>query len=713
MSEDEYYTGIDIFRFFAALLVVSIHTSPLICFSETANFILTRVIARVAVPFFLMTSGFFVVSRYSRDFEKVKYFIKKTVIIYIISMLLYLPVNIYSGYFKKANLLPNIIKDLVFDGTLYHLWYLPASIIGAIISWCLVKKLDYKKALVIASMLYLIGLFGDSYFGMSEKIPVLKSFYDMLFQIFDYTRNGVFFAPVFMILGGLIFDSRFKMTLKKSIFGFAISFILMLAESTILHYYHLQRHDSMYAFLIPCVYFLFCAVLNFRGKITNRLRVLSLIIYIIHPMMIIVVRMFARFFNLKSLFVDNSIVHYIAVCIMSVIFSVLVANLLNKYRKKKSRNNKNFDRAYIEINLNNLSHNVKVLRNSMPSECELMAVVKTEAYGHGAYEISTYLDKIGVKAFAVATIDEGIKLRKYGVRGEILILGYTNVNRAGELRKYNLIQTVIDFSYAEQLNKQAVFVKVHIKIDTGMHRLGVLSSNIKEVKNIFTMKYLKVCGIFTHLCCSESLNPDDVTFTNMQIRRFYDLIDNLKNSGITIPKMHIQSSYGLLNYPDLKCDYIRAGIAIYGALNSHENKKTVMQLDLRPVLSLKTKIIMIRSVPAGDYVGYDRAFMAERDSKIAILPIGYGDGFPRNLSCGKGCVRIGQNTLPIIGRICMDQLAVDITDAEDVNIGDTVTLIDDNENNPLAVSNIAKCSDSISNELLCRMGARLNIKANN
>lgn len=154
MTKNKNYTGIDYFRFIAALLIVAIHTSPLASFSETGDFILTRIIARVAVPFFLMTSGFFLISRYTYNTEKLGAFVKKTALIYGAAILIYIPINIYNGYFKMDNLLPNIIKDIVFDGTLYHLWYLPASIIGAVIAWYLVKKLNYPKALIVASVLY-------------------------------------------------------------------------------------------------------------------------------------------------------------------------------------------------------------------------------------------------------------------------------------------------------------------------------------------------------------------------------------------------------------------------------------------------------------------------------------------------------------------------------------------------------------------------------
>lgn len=703
---DKNYSGIDYFRFVASLLIIAIHTSPFASLSETGDFILTRVVARVAVPFFLMTSGFFLISRYAYDNSKLWAFMKKTGIIYATAIVIYIPINIYNGYFRMDNLLPNIIKDIVFDGTLYHLWYLPAAIIGAIIAWYLVRKFDYQTALIITAALYFIGLFGDSYYGLSEKIGFLRGFYNLIFQISDYTRNGIFFAPVFFVLGGLIADRRHKIAFGKSVCGFGISLVLMLIEALSLNYFRWQRHDSMYMFLLPCMYFLFHSILHFKGKRIMWLRTSSLIIYIIHPMTIVVIRLFAKLLHLEDLFVDNSFVHYIMVCLSSVAFGAAATVLWTKYRPKKVRHDSGTVRAYIEIDLGNLEHNVRVLKKAIPPKCKLMAVVKAQAYGHGAYEISTHLEKIGVRAFAVATIDEGISLRKYGIRSEILILGYTSIYRASELKKYDLTQTLISLEYANALNKQGVMVNAHVKIDTGMHRLGIPSDEFSDVKKVFAMKNINVCGIFTHLCYSDSGVSDDVEFTKGQISSFYKLIVDLKENGVSIPKIHIQSSYGLFNYSELKCDYVRTGVALYG-VKSLPDDSTKLRLDLRAVLSLKSRVILIRQIEKGDCVGYGRSFIAERDTKIAILPIGYGDGFPRSLSDGNGRALISQYIVPVIGRICMDQLAVDITDTDGITVGDIATLIDTKGSTELSADIVAKNSGSISNELLCRMGERL------
>lgn len=731
VQQKETYPGIDCFRLWAALLVVAIHTSPLAMFGSTGDFILTRVAARLAVPFFFMTSGFFLISHYAENANRLVRFVKQTCLIYGLAIVLYLPVNVYNGYFQMDELAPNLVKDLVFDGTVYHLWYLPASVIGAMIAWYLVRRFDYPKAELITAGLYVVGLFGDSYYGLAEGVWGGESFYRFLFQLSDHTRNGVFFAPVFFVLGGLIADSRRERELFTSARGFGISFALMLGEAMCLRRFGMQRHDSMYLFLLPCAYFLFQMLLHVRGKRRERLRTLSLLVYLLHPMVIIFVRLFAKGLHLQGLLVENSVVHYVAVCLLSVGGSMAAAGVWERFgpHRRDGENGRyrvhegrrasgryglqqdrraavRGDRTYVEINLQNLEHNARELRRAMPPRCHLMAVVKAEAYGHGSFEIVTHLEKSGVRAFAVATIDEGIRLRTYGIRGEILILGFSDVSRAAELKKYDLMQTLIDRSYAEELDRQGVRIRAHIKIDTGMHRLGEPAGKTDGVKRMFELEHIDVCGMFTHLSCADRLEEGDVAFTRKQIERFYALVDELRADGVRIPKLHIQSSYGLLNYPELRCDYVRAGITLFGVPSS-PGDDTIVHLDLRPVLSLKSKIVLIRSLKKGECVGYGREFIAERDSRIAMVPAGYADGYPRGLSCGKGNVLVKDCLAPVMGRVCMDQLAVDITDAGGVEVGDTVVLIGGETGEGASAPELAGRCGSISNELLSRLGTRV------
>lgn len=713
-EERNAYTGLDYFRLAAAFLVIAIHTSPLESFSVTGDFILTRVIGRIAVPFFFMTSGFFLSLGHEKNTEKLREFVKRTAVIYGWAILLYLPVNCYNHYFEKDFLAPRLLQDLVFEGTFYHLWYLPAAIAGACIAWFLARRRTLQKALLWAALLYLIGLFGDSYYGWSEKIPLLKGMYDLIFQLSDRTRNGVFFAPVFFLLGGYFANCRHGFFLGKNLTAFLISLAMMTAEALFLRAHSMQRHDSMYLFLVPCMYFLFAVILQFRGRRPKGVRTLALTVYLIHPLMIVVLRGIAKIFRAQDRLLENSAVYYILVSILSLIVGILLTVFQEKWKTGRKQNPHAPERAFLEINLANLRNNVRVLKGELAQGCELMAVVKAGGYGHGAYEIAVNLDRFGVGAFAVATIEEGIRLRKYGIRGEILILGYTDVSRAPELRKYDLMQTLISCEYAALLNAQKTAVKVHIKIDTGMHRLGADSGEILKIEKIFDMKYLRVTGIYTHLGCAESLRPEDIAFTKEQIRRFDFLLEELKKDGIRLPKIHMQSSYGLLNYPGLACDYVRTGIALYGVPTSLGDQ-TVLEPDLRPVLSLKSRIALIRTVRAGESIGYDRGYTVLRDSRIAVLSIGYGDGFPRALSAvgdlrADNCVMIRGKYAPIVGKICMDQMTVDVTDIEEARAGDEVLLIGQDTKGLLGAAAVADRAGSISNELLCRMGARLCIK---
>lgn len=335
-----------------------------------------------------------------------------------------------------------------------------------------------------------------------------------------------------------------------------------------------------------------------------------------------------------------------------------------------------------------------------------MAVVKANAYGHGDVEVSKALNRAGVYSFAVATITEGIDLRKHGVEGDILVLGYTNPKDISSLVHYHLIQTVVDSTYAETLNRYGKKIKVHIKLDTGMHRLGEMFDNIPNIKRIYGCKNLIIGGTYSHLCVADSLNPSDIEFSRYQIDCFYQTIKCMDDLGLDPGKIHIQSSYGVLNYPELQCDYARIGIALYGVLSSKDDK-TKLSVDLRPVLSLKARIVTIKQIAIGETVGYGRQFTADRDTKIAVVSIGYADGLPRNLSCGRGAVLINGEYAPIIGRVCMDQLMVDITHIKNVEQGDVVTIIGQDGRGRISAEQIAKESGTITNELLSRLGNRL------
>lgn len=701
------YGGIDYFRMIAALLVVAIHTSPLASINETADFILVRIIARVAVPFFFMTTGYFLFSDSGDRKVRLKSFLKKTGLIYAVAIMIYIPLNIYMGYFTKEFLIYEIIKDVLIDGTMYHLWYLPAVMLGVVLVWMLMSKLSLRRVFFISCILYMIGLFGDSYYGLTSRTTVMREVYHAIFMISDYTRNGIFYAPIFLIMGAMIAKNKKQLKLKINLLGLFACTILLVVEGLLLRTFQIMRHDSMYVMLIPIMYFLFHSILQWKQVSRSKFRPVSMIIFLIHPMVIVMLRGVAKLFELQDIIINQSIVYFTLVSFFSSVIAICVTLLLHKPRLMiKSSISKKMSRTWIEINIQNLKHNVNEIKKLMPSDCKMMAVVKANAYGHGAVMLSKYLNSIGVKSFAVATIDEGIELRKNGIQGDILILGYTDVTRADELSRYGFIQTIIDYEYGLMLNDQKKCVQVHIKIDTGMHRLGISVEDVDKIVDVFYLKNLKVSGIFTHLCVADSLSEEDVLYTKDQIDSFYHLLRQLEHKGITLPKIHIQSSYGLLNYPELHCDYARIGIALYGTLSS-QGDRTRVQADLRPVLTLKTRVAMIKEVAMGEGVSYGRDFQVNRDSRIAILPIGYADGLPRNLADGSSNVLLHGVKVPIIGRICMDQLLIDITDMPMVRTGDVATLIGGDGNEEILAESIANNAGTITNELFSRIGRRM------
>ncbi|ADZ83239.1 acyltransferase family protein [Cellulosilyticum lentocellum] len=329
--------GIDLFKFAAALLVVAIHIDPLSSYSEYSNYILCRVIARVAVPFFFIVSGYFFALKLSDDKKnkEVLYaFIKKIGWLYLVASIMYLPLNIYKGDFTNPFTLLEGIKSIVFNGTFYHLWYLPALILGMSIVYGLKQKLSTRLVFIICIVLYIIGLFGDSYFGFTQEVPIVSGLYEGIFSVCDYTRNGIFFAPLFIAMG-MSFTKLDKSNNKKDRMLLMVFGTLLLIEVLCLKRYEVQRHDSMTIFLVPTVYYLFKLCMEINCKERKSLRLISHWIYILHPMMIVVIRMLGKAFNITYLIVDNSLMNYIGVVVLSLVGSVVML-FLSKKKKKLS-----------------------------------------------------------------------------------------------------------------------------------------------------------------------------------------------------------------------------------------------------------------------------------------------------------------------------------------------------------------------------------------
>lgn len=362
-------------------------------------------------------------------------------------------------------------------------------------------------------------------------------------------------------------------------------------------------------------------------------------------------------------------------------------------------------RAWIELDMNNLAHNINQFRKILSPECAIMPAVKANAYGHGAVLIAKALQDLEIKDFCVASADEGVLLRKAGITGQILILGYTSPNQFSDLAKYSLTQTVIDFPYAKMLNDFGQAVFAHVGIDTGMRRLGERSENIEEICKIWELAHLRITGVYSHLCMSDGSGDAERKITLKQIEEFHEVINLLYEKGIHHFKTHIQGSYGVLNYPALRFDYARLGIALYGVLSSSRDQ-IISDIKLKPVLSLKARIACVKRLHKDEAVGYGMTYRAEKEMRIAVVTAGYADGIPRELS-NKGFVLINGKKADVVGRICMDQLMVDVTDISGVSYGDEVIFIGKSGSSEILVSELADSINTISNEILSRLGNRL------
>lgn len=365
------------------------------------------------------------------------------------------------------------------------------------------------------------------------------------------------------------------------------------------------------------------------------------------------------------------------------------------------------DRAWIELNVDHLRSNICALQCLLPQDCLLMPVLKANAYGHSATLIARELNKMGIKAFCVATVSEGVELRRSGIQGEILILGFTHPDQLHLLRKYSLTQTVIDREYAERLDSYGKKLKVHLKIDTGMHRLGERAERIEEICKICRLENLIIEGIFTHLCADETTSRQDREFTTSQAEAFFNVLSALKKRGYSFGKVHMLASYGLLNYPEYAGNLVRVGIALYGVL-SNRTDLDKCKIALQPVLTIKARIAVVKDLRTGETAGYGRQYVAKSPRRIATLAIGYADGIPRALSCGHGKVLIHGKTAPIIGRICMDQTIIDVTDIPEAVSGEIAVMIGESGEQRITAYDWAEASGTITNEILSRLGSRLN-----
>ena len=359
------------------------------------------------------------------------------------------------------------------------------------------------------------------------------------------------------------------------------------------------------------------------------------------------------------------------------------------------------------------AHNYKAIREAMRPGAKMCCVVKADAYGHGAEQLAHLYERLGAQWLAVSNLEEAIQIRACGVGLPILILGYTPPTEAKKLADLNIAQAVLSEKYAQELDAEAakakVKVRTHIKVDTGMSRIGFVyqepqrdGESLLEIQRVCTLQNLLPEGIFTHFAVADE-GAGGEEFTRQQYKCFTSAIEKLESVGVRFRIRHCDNSAGLMDYPEFQLDMCRPGVILYGMMPSSKVQK---QLDLQRVMRLKSVVSLIKVIPAGTPVSYGCTYRTERETKVATVPIGYADGYPRMLS-GKVDVLIRGKRAHSIGRICMDQMMVDVTDIPDVQEEDIVTLIGADGDETVTADEMAELIGTINYEITCDISKRV------
>ncbi|WP_312730472.1 membrane-bound serine racemase VanT [Enterococcus sp.] len=690
--------GIEQFRVLLAMMVVAIHCLPLHRLWPDGDILITLTLFRIAVPFFFMISGYYVFSDLATQNsyparQRVWHFIKKQLQVYLIATLLFLPLAWYSGMLGLNMPLGTFIQTLLVTGILYHLWYFPAIITGSLLVMGLLTRLSFKHVFFIAAGLYVVGLGGDSWSGLAEHTPITP-LYSLIFQLLDGTRNGIFFAPLFLLLGVLARRFAKKPASPHRYSYLMISLICLLLESYLLHHFTTPKHDSMYFFLPFVLLFLFPIIQQWQAPIIwKQAGRLSLWLYLLHPYTIAV----THFLSQKLPLLQNNLINYIVVLELTIglVYGLFALQKLFPFPKKTPPH---LQRATKEFSAPALLHNLQEIKRLIPAKTKVMAVVKADAYGCDAQLVARTLERVGVDFFAVATIEEAIELRRAGIKSRLLILGYTSAQRVKELNRYSLIQTIVSEAHGQALARSGLPIECHLAVDTGMHRLGV-APDLETVRMLYALPSLKITGIFSHLGSSDQLDTASILRTQAQITCFDDLLAGLSARNIAYGLTHLQSSYGILNYPEKQYDYVRPGILLTGSL-SVPNEPTKQKINVQPILTLKALLVDKKTVASGEAIGYGLATVFDRPTTIGIVSIGYGDGVPRTLSNQGFQLSYQGVLLPQIGLVCMDILLIDLTDYPELAVESSLEVISD-------WTTTADQAQTITNELISRLGSRI------
>lgn len=366
-------------------------------------------------------------------------------------------------------------------------------------------------------------------------------------------------------------------------------------------------------------------------------------------------------------------------------------------------------RAWAEVSLARFKKNVEIIKSLNSPETEIMAVVKADAYGHGDEHIIKCLaEKCEIRYFAVSNLDEAIAVRKFCSDAEILILGYTPPEYAHEISMYNIIQGVVSYGYAEKLAQNTPEpIRCHIKIDTGMGRIGLKYNTPEEcadeIVQIMQIDKISAEGIYTHFAVADSDNPDDIAYTDNQEKFILDVYDRLVSMGINLPHIHFMNSAATCYRNSARSTLSRAGIIIYGL---HSDISLDIPDGIEPVMELKAVISQVKTIQAGTCISYGRTFTAEYEMRVATVTIGYADGYSRLLS-SKGEILIHGRRCKIVGRVCMDQLIVDVSEVPQAESGDIVTLIGRDGDDIITADELASIYGTIGYEVVCGISKRV------
>ena len=369
---------------------------------------------------------------------------------------------------------------------------------------------------------------------------------------------------------------------------------------------------------------------------------------------------------------------------------------------------KRYDRVKAVVSLDAIAHNFEEMRKNIAADTKIMAVIKADGYGHGAQAIAMLIhDYPYIWGFAVATPEEAIELRDSGVTKPVLILGLVFEEYFPELISRDISLTVAGFSMAEKLDQEAgrqkKKVHIHLAVDTGMSRIGFADNeeSVEEIRKIAGLENVQIEGMFTHFARADEKDKAPAT---AQLRRYLKFSELLENAGVRIPLRHCSNSAGIIRMPEANLNIVRAGITIYGIYPSSQVERDIVKLT--PAMELISHLTFLKDIPAGTAVSYGGTFVAEKPVRVATVPVGYADGYPRSLS-GKGWVLIHGKRAPIVGRICMDQFMVDVTDIPEAQPGDKVILIGKDGKEEISIEGFGDLSGRFSYEFACCIGKRV------